>query len=460
MPHTTPPSPRPRVVIIGGGFAGLTCARALARAPVSITLLDQRNHHLFQPLLYQVATAALSPAQIAHPIRATLERQANATVLLAAAERIDLERKVVVLAQDSSPVSREIPFDYLVLAAGVTHSYFGHDEWSPYAPGLKDLDDALEIRRRFLLAFERAERLTDPEARRRELTFVVVGGGPTGVEMAGAMIEIALKTMPKEFCAIDTRTARVILVEAVDRLLSGGFPAELSRRALRDLTELGVDVRLNTRVTAIDAEGVTLEPASSASAPSGLQATPAKPHRVATSNVIWAAGVRANPLAASLSVPLDRAGRVLVEKDLSIPGHPEVLVAGDLAHVLDPKGTQVPGMAPGAMQMGRHAARVIRLETQARARGESRPPRAPFRYIDKGTLATIGRARAVAFIKGLSFGGLIAWLLWALIHVFYLIGFRTKVLVMLEWAWSYFFFERGSRLITGYKAGQITPARE
>ncbi len=427
---------RARVVIVGGGFAGLVAAKGLARAPVDVTLVDRRNHHVFQPLLYQVATAGLSPAQIATPIRSVLKRQRNTRVLLGEVERVDVARRVVRLSPDGPGASEELPYDVLVLAPGVTHSYFGRDEWAPFAPGLKTIEDALEIRRRFLLAFERAERAGDEATRQAELTFVVVGGGPTGVEMAGAMIEIAVRSIPREFRRADTRRARVVLVEAQDRLLPSGFPEALSRRAQDDLLAMGVDVRLATRVVGVDARGVTL-------------ATPDAPgtQRLDARNVIWAAGVRPSPLAASLGVPLDRAGRVVVEPDLTAPGHPNVFVLGDLARVIDPAtGREVPGMAPGAMQMGRHAARLI----AARASGQPiEGERRAFRFTDKGVLATIGRARAVASIGGVRFSGFAAWIVWAVVHILYLITFRAKLIVMLEWAWAYVFFSRGARLITG-----------
>jgi len=430
---------RPRVVIVGGGFAGLACARALRSAPADVTLIDRRNHHVFQPLLYQIATAALSPAQIAAPIRSVLRRQKNTRVLLAEVAGIDAAKSVVMLTPaEHGGAAEEVPFDFLVLAAGATHSYFGHDDWSRHAPGLKSIEDALDIRRRFLLAFEEAERTKSPEQRAALLTFVIVGAGPTGVELAGAFKEIALTTIRRDFRSIDTKDARVILVEAMDRVLPSGFPHPLSERALHDLREIGVDVRLSTRVTHIDAEGVTLE------TPSGTARVPAR-------TVLWAAGVRASPVAASLGAELDRAGRVMVQPDLSVPGHPNIFVAGDLAHIKDNDGTQVPGMAPGAMQMGAFVGRIIAAEASGRT-----GPRPAFCYVDKGTLATIGRARAVAHILGGNFGGFPAWLFWVLLHIAYLISFRAKVLVFVDWIWSYMTFGRGARLITG---GTHDPAR-
>lgn len=421
-----------RVVIVGGGFAGLAAARGLSRGGAAgrcrVTLIDRRNHHLFQPLLYQVATASLSPADIAAPIRKVLSRQRNATVLLGEVVRIDTESRHVEMREG------RVPYDILVLACGVGQSYFGHDDWAADAPGLKSIEDAVEIRRRFLLAFEAAEREADPEARRAQLTFIVVGGGPTGVELAGAMAEIAHRSMPADFRSIDTTTARIILVEGDDRLL-GAFPRSLSARARRDLERLGVEVRLSSRVTHVDDDGVLI----------GAE-------RVNAQCVLWAAGVKAGPLSATLArersaVALDHSGRVRVEPDLTVPGLPEVFVVGDLASVRSPRtGEAVPGLAPAAMQMGRHAARVIR----ARLSGKPLPPaRAAFRYVDKGMLATIGRARAVADIRGVRFTGLLAWLLWAVVHIFFLIGFRNRVLVIIQWAWEWAVFQKGARLITG-----------
>lgn len=414
----------PHVVILGGGFAGLYAAKALRRAPVHITLIDRRNHHLFQPLLYEVATAALSPADIAAPIRTVLARQKNTTVLLGRAKSVDTTGRLVRLDDGI------IGYDYLIVATGATHSYFGkQDAWARFAPGLKTVDDALEIRRRFLLAFEAAEREADPEARRAKLTFIVVGGGPTGVELAGTMSELARRSIPRDFRAIDTTTARFILVEADDRILKT-YPPKLSERAKRDLEALGVEVRLNARVTDIHSGGVMIGQES-----------------IEAENVIWAAGVQASSLGATMGVPLDRSGRVEVEPDLSIPGHPEVLVIGDLAHVVDRKsGHEVPGVAPAAIQMGKFAGRLIRDEVRGKRSTHDRPA---FQYRDKGTLATIGRARAVASIKGFNFAGLFAWLLWAGIHVMELIGFRNRLIVMLQWAWAYIIFQRGARLITG-----------
>jgi NADH dehydrogenase len=452
----------PHVVIVGGGFGGLACAQGLRGAPVRVTLLDRRNHHLFQPLLYQVATAGLAPSQIAAPIRAVLASQSNCEVMLAEVVAIDTARRTLrwrpgegggrsnlraAPSEDASPGAtpdaddtHQLSFDYLVLASGATHSYFGNDAWAPHAPGLKSIEDALEIRRRFLLAFEAAEREEDPQRQRALLTFVIVGAGPTGVELAGAMKEIALTTIRRDFRRIDTRSARVVLIEAQDRVLPGGFPVELCARAQRDLGAMGVDVRTRTRVTAIDAEGVALQPMGTSEEVAGGS------ERIASRNVLWAAGVKASPLGAMLGVATDRAGRVVVEPDLSIPGHRNVYVVGDLASVTLPSGAHVPGMCPGAQQMGRHVARAIRA---ALSQSHAPAPRAPFRYRDKGLLATIGRARAVAFLFNRKFAGAPAWLLWAGVHVAFLISFRSKLLVLLDWTWSYVTFGRGSRLITG-----------
>lgn len=414
----------PHVVIIGGGFAGLAAAKALRGAPCQITLIDRKNHHVFQPLLYQVATAALSPANIASPIRHVFRHQRNCRVLMATARHIDVATKRIDLDEGA------VTFDILVLATGATHSYFGKEHWAYVAPGLKTIEDALEIRRRFLTAFELAEREEDPQRRRELLTFVIVGAGPTGVETAGAMVEIALHTIPREFRLANTRLAHVILVEAMDRVLPTGFPPAASERALRDLRAMGVDVRLGTRVTSIDAHGVDLS-------------CDGKSQRLAAGNVIWAAGVAASPLGRSLGLPVDRAGRVIVQPDCTLPGHPEVYVIGDLAHIINPATNEpVPGMAPGAMQMGRY----VGAEILAKLRGH--PSRGPFRFVDKGVLATIGRARAVAVMQGRTFGGFLAWVLWAALHIFYLIDFRSRLIVCLEWLWAYAFFERGARLIT------------
>jgi NADH:ubiquinone reductase (H+-translocating) len=410
---------RPEVVIIGGGFGGLYAARALSRAPVRVTLIDRRNHHLFQPLLYQVATAGLNPADIAYPIRGILRRQKNVRVLLAEARRIDTAHRRVEID------GGVLEYDYLIVATGATHSYFGHEEWAEVAPGLKSIEDALEIRSRVLLAFEAAEREHDPDRRAEWLTFVVVGGGPTGVELAGSLSEIALHSLKRDFRSIDTSCAKVILLEGLDRVLPP-YPEELSEKARRQLVKLGVDVRTGAMVTGIDDRGVTVGE-----------------ERIAARTVLWGAGVAASPLARTLGAPLDRAGRVLVEPDLTVPGHPEVFVIGDLAAVSIPGGEgAVPGVAPAAIQEGRHAAASI----QRAIEGDEREP---FRYRDKGSLATIGRAAAVAHIGRLKLSGFLAWLAWWAVHIFFLIGFRSRVLVMFAWAWSYLTFQRGARLITG-----------
>jgi NADH dehydrogenase len=423
------PGSLPRVVIVGGGFAGLNAAKGLAGVPVSVILLDRNNFHLFPPLLYQVATAVLSPADIASPIRHILRHQSNVQVALAEVVRVNLVEKRVCLS------SGEIAYDYLVLAAGSTHSYFGHDEWGAVAPGLKTIEDALDIRRRVLFAYEEAEWETDEAARQAKLTFVVVGGGPTGVELAGALKEIAAHAIPRDFRFIDTTTARVILVEGGSRLLAG-LPAELGAAAQRQLEQIGVEVRLEHRVTAIRKGEVQL----------GEEILPA-------ANVIWAAGVRGVPLAQTMAVDLDGSGRIKVNADLSIPGNPEVFVAGDLAQVVDPKtASAVPGVAPAALQMGLHAARIIRAEIES---GTGTNTRTPFEYWDKGTMATIGRHRAVASVKGINATGFFAWLLWSLVHVWSLIGFRKRVFVFFSWLWSYILYSPKARLITGDLAGRL-----
>ncbi|MBX6314671.1 MAG: NAD(P)/FAD-dependent oxidoreductase [Isosphaeraceae bacterium] len=416
---------RPRVVILGAGFGGLTAAKTLRRAPVRVVVIDRSNHHLFQPLLYQVATAALNPSDIASPIRRILRYQKNAEILLAEATAIDTAGKRVLLRDG------EVAYDYLIVATGATHSYFGHDEWEPYAPGLKSLVDALEIRRRFLLAFEIAEREPDEAQRRAWMTFVVVGAGPTGVELAGTLAEVARYTLARDFRHIDPKQARVILLEAADRVLPP-YPEDLSEKAQQQLNDLGVEVRTRTPVTGIDANGVSLGSA-----------------RIEAKTVLWAAGVAASPLARTLGVPLDRAGRVLVADDLTIPGHEDVYVIGDLAH-REQDGQLVPGVAPAAIQMGRHAARNILRSL----RGQ---PREPFRYINKGMLATIGRAAAVAQIGRIKFSGFLAWLAWLFVHIFFLIGFRNRILVLIQWAWSYVTYDRGARLITGRVESPLAP---
>jgi len=413
------PEGLPRVVVLGSGFAGLTAARALAGAPLRLTVVDRRNYHLFQPLLYQVATAALSPGDIAYPIRAVLSRQKNAEVLLGEAVSIDVAKREVVLGDGG-----RIPYDFLIVGTGATHAYFGHAEWEALAPGLKDLEDAVEIRRRILLAFEHAERETDSEKRRALLTFVVVGGGPTGVELSGALGEISREVLAEDFRAIDPREARVVLVEAGPRVLSA-YTEKSSANAKEQLERKGVEVRTGHPVERIDANGVTVAG-----------------ERIQASTVLWAAGVAASPLARSLGAPLDRAGRVLVEKDLTVPGHPEIAVVGDLATAPSEIGGPFPGTSPVAIQEGRHAAKNVLRAIAGQAL-------TPFRFFDKGTMAVIGRAAAVAEIAGFRLSGVLAWLTWCFVHIFYLIGFRNRFVVMFEWAWTYVTGKRGARLITG-----------
>lgn len=411
-------SSKPHVVILGGGFAGLEAARALAGAPVEVTVVDRRNHHLFQPLLYQVATAALNPGDIAYPIRSVLRDQRNARTLLAEATHIDLDARVIELHDG------KLQYDYLIVATGATHSYYGNDAWSAVAPGLKTVEDALDMRRRILLAFEDAERTDDDEVRRALLTFVVVGAGPTGVELAGALIEIGRHTLARDFRRFDPRALRVVLVEGGDRLLNA-MPASLSAAAEQQLRDLGVEMRKNAKVVDIDENGVTFADGT----------------RLESRTVLWAAGVQASPLGGCLKTPTDRAGRVRVEADLSLPGHPEVFVAGDLMHAAAGEGT-VPGVAPAAIQSGRYAAATIRARIEGRAN-------TPFVYRDKGSLATIGRAAAVGSLGKFEFVGFVAWWLWWIVHIAYLVGYRNRISVMMGWAWQYFAFRRGARLITG-----------
>ena len=417
--------PNPRVVIIGGGFAGLSAAKALAGKQVDVTLLDRANHHTFQPLLYEVATAVLAPSEIASPIRWLLRKQRNVTVLLAKVDRVDPARRVV-FADDGA---MEVPYDYLIVATGTRHAYFGHPEWESLAPGLKSLEDAREIRRRFLLTFEEAEKELDPKAREAWLTIVIVGAGPTGVELAGVLPEVARRGIVDDFRRIDTRTTRVILLEGGPRVLPS-FPPELSERARQDLTELGVDVRTGTFVTNITADYVQIGD-----------------ERIATHTVFWAAGNAASPLARSLDAPLDAVGRVRVARDLSVPGHPEIFVAGDLAAFPLSDSRLIPGVAPAANQEGRHAAENI-LRTLREDATE------PFVYHDKGNLATIGRHRAVAEFGSLHVSGGFAWLLWLFVHILYLAGFRNRIVVAIEWGYAYFTFHRGARVITARKEEQ------
>jgi NADH dehydrogenase len=420
----------PRVVIVGGGFAGLEAARSLARVPVRVTLIDRRNHHVFQPLLYQVATAALSPADIASPIRQVLRRQRRVEVVMAEVVGVDVSRRQVTLEDGTHE-----PYDFLVLAPGAVDSYFGHDEWARFAQGLKTVEDALEIRRRFLLAFEAAEREDDAAARRALLTVVVVGGGPTGVELAGAMAEMARHSLVKDFRRIDPSTTRIVLLEGMERILPMYDPA-LSARAEEDLRRRGVEVHTGAMVSEIDADAVRIGE-----------------ERIETRMVVWAAGVGGSPLASALGVELDRLGRVTVEADLSLPGHPEVFVIGDIGAAAGEDGEPLPGLAAVAQQEGRWAARNIALSVAARQRE-------PFRYRDRGTMATIGRGAAVAEIAGLQLRGAIAWLTWLFVHILLLIGFRNRVMVMLQWAWSYLTWQRGARLITGEVGATLDPPGE
>jgi NADH dehydrogenase len=414
-------SSRPRVVIVGCGFGGLFCARALRRAPIELVVIDRNNYHLFQPLLYQVASAALAPADIAQPIRTILRGQRNALVMLGEVDRVDLDKKCIFA--DGTPVS----YDYLVLAPGAIDNYFGHADWQRAAPGMKEVEDATLIRSRLLLSFERAEILTDMAERAAHLSFVIVGGGPTGVELAGAIKELAVDVIPRDFRVADTRRARVILIEAGPRLLPA-FDPKLSRKALEQLEGLGVDVRLGLPVTAVHDDGVEVGG-----------------ERLRSYNVIWAAGVRAAPLVQSLDAPTGPGGRVKVEADCSLPGHPKVFVIGDAAYLVDSKtGRQVPGVSQGALQMGRYVATVIRQDLARRRTARE----AGFHYRDFGSMATVGKSRAVVEIGPFRFGGFIAWLAWLALHITVLIGFRNRLSVLLSWIYAYVFFGRGSRLIT------------
>jgi NADH dehydrogenase len=407
----------PHVVIIGAGFGGLTCARALKSAPVQITIIDRANHHLFQPLLYQVAMAGLSPADIAEPIRSVLRNQKHVTVLLDEATDVDFNKQIVYL-RDAS-----LKYDYLVLATGGRTSYFGHDEWELFAPGLKDLDDAVEIRRRVLLAFEAAEKETDPERHRALMTFVVVGGGPTGVELAGAIAELGRHVLARDFRHIYPEEAEILLLEGGPKILPS-FSPDLSKSAHRQLAELGVRVRTGAQVTNIDEHGVALGD-----------------EKIRAATVIWAAGVRATALTTRLGAPLDRAGRVLINPDLTVPGHHNVFAIGDMTY-MEQDGKPLPGVSPVAMQMGRRVAANIRSDLAGK-------PYEEFRYFDKGSMATIGRKAAIAEIGKLHLSGFMAWMAWLVVHIFFLIGFRNRFAVLFNWAWSYFTYQRGARLITG-----------
>ena len=414
----------PRVVIIGGGFGGLYAAKELANKPVSMILLDRTNHHLFQPLLYQVATAGLSPGDIAQPIRHILKHAENLEVVLANADRIDVAEKAVVCAD------RKVPYDYLIVAAGARHSYFGHDGWEQFAPGLKNLPDVLELRRRILFAFEAAEIAETAAERQKALTFVVVGAGPTGVEMAGAIAELAHKSLADDFHHVNPKDARIVLVDAAPRVLPAFTPG-LSESARKQLGQLKVEVRTGVMVKDVGPDGVYV----------GDELIPAR-------TIVWAAGNAASPLGKSLGVELDRAGRVKVNEDLTVPGHPEIFVIGDMAVFTYQTGEPLPGVCPVAMQMGRHAARNILAAAEGR-------PMLPFRYHDKGQMATIGRNRAIADLKVVRFGGFLAWLSWLFIHLIFLIGFRNQVFVFLQWAWAYLTYSKGARLIYGmFRAAQ------
>ena len=420
---------RPRVLIVGGGFGGLKAAESLAHLPVQITVVDRKNHHTFQPLLYQVATAGLSPAQIAAPIREILAKHENVEVLLGEAVGVDLERHILKLQ------GFELTYDYLVVASGATHAYFGHDDWEPMAPGLKTIEDALEMRRRILLAFELAERQAALTGKQMPLNFVVVGAGPTGVELAGTLAEIARKSLAEDFRSIDPTKTRILLVEAGPHVLST-YPDDLRRSAMEQLEHLGVEVHTNSAVTDVGNGEVSI----------GEEVMPA-------AVVLWAAGVSASPLGRALGVPLDRAGRVLVEPDLSIPGHHEVFIIGDLASMKDAEGRMLPGVAPVAMQQGKWVGRQIAADLAGQ-------PRESFHYHDKGSLATIGRAAAIAQFGKLHISGFIAWMAWLFIHILFLIGFRNRLLVMLQWAWSYFTYDRSARLITGESRVMPVPSQE
>jgi NADH:ubiquinone reductase (H+-translocating) len=408
----------PRIVVIGAGFGGLEATRALAKLPVQVTLIDRKNHHTFQPLLYQVATAGISPGEIAAPIRWILRGRNNVEVLMDEVVDFDLDRKVVKLPD------LEIPYDYLLVAAGAQHSYFGHEEWEPLAPGLKTVEDALEIRRRVLLAFELAEKEAAAGQPQSDLNFVIVGGGPTGVELAGTLAEIAHQVLKNEFRSIDPKRTKILLLEGGPRILPTYAP-DLSASAVRQLQRLGVQVRAPAMVTRITPGAVWVGD-----------------ERIPATVILWAAGVAASSLGRKLGAPVDRAGRVLVNPDLTIPNHPEVFVIGDLATLKDEHGRQLPGVAPVALQEGRYVAKTI-------SRDLKNSPRENFHYFDKGSLATIGRAAAVAEIRRIHISGYFAWLAWLFIHIFFLIGFRNRIIVLFQWAWSYFTYERGARLITG-----------
>ena len=419
----------PRIVIIGGGFGGITAAKKLKRANAQVTVIDRTNHFIFQPLLYQVATAALAPSEITAPIRWILRRSKNTEVLLAEVREIDPARRVIRI----DDALREIPYDYLIVATGSRHAYFGHDEWEPYAPGLKAIEDATEIRRRFLLAYEIAEKIDDEIERQEYLTFVIVGGGPTGVELAGALPFIAKKTLAPDFRRIDARKTRVVLIEAGPRILPT-FPEDLAAHATQDLKDLGVEVMVNSAVTGVDQDGVRV----------GAE-------KIRARTAFWAPGNKASPVGAFLGAPLDRAGRIQVSPDLSVPGHPEIFVVGDLAALVQ-DGRQVPGVGPAAIQEGASAGKNI-------VRDLRRQPRKNFRYRNKGDLATIGRSRAIADLGWIRFSGRFAWFFWLFVHIMYLVGFRNRASVLFEWAYAYFTYQLGTRLITDTERRQPPPPR-
>ncbi|HVH44283.1 MAG TPA: NAD(P)/FAD-dependent oxidoreductase [Labilithrix sp.] len=429
-----------RVIIVGGGFGGLEAAKALASADVDVLLVDRINYHLFQPLLYQVAMAGLSASEIASPIRGILAEERNVQVVLGEVTGIDLAKKRIRIADPDGKADLTESYDWLILAVGAKNGYFGHDEWERYAPGLKSVEDALEIRRRVLLAFERAERISDERERSRLLTFVVIGGGPTGVELSGAIAELSRYVLAKDFRSVDPRRAKVVLIEAGPRILPT-FPQDLAQSAVEQLSEIGVEIMVHARVVAIDEGGVELEGESADELP-GLGAGRER-KRIPAATVLWGAGVRANALSSCLGVPLDKQGRVIVERDCSIPGHPEVFAIGDMAR-FEENGQVLPGVSPVAMQQGRYVARLIAAE----ARTERSAERTPFSYYDKGSMATIGRSRAIAWARGVKMSGFVAWLAWLFIHVFYLIGFKNRFVVLFNWFWSYVSYKRGARLIT------------
>lgn len=409
---------KPHVVIVGGGFAGINAAKKLTKSNVNITIIDKTNHHLFQPLLYQVATAALSPGDIAVPIRAILGKQRNVKVLLGTVTSVDKNKNSIKLAN-----GKQIGFDYLILAPGAQYNYFGNTGWKEYAPGLKTIGDALQVRERILLSLERAEQLSDPKLREPYLTFFIVGGGPTGVEMAGAIGEIVKRKLTQDYRTFSKNETRIFLVEAGSKILNG-YPDSLSEKARNTLEKMGVRVLLNTPVTGIDKEKVSFSEGT-----------------IETPNLIWAAGVAASPLLSSLDTEQDRTGRVKVEEDLSIPANPNIFVLGDAAHKIDKDGNPLPALAPVAIQQGKFLGKLIRDEINDK-------PRKSFHFVDKGTMATIGRAKAVADIRGFKFSGFFAWILWSIVHILFLIGFRNRFRVFVEWMWHYFTFKRGVRLIT------------